>query len=279
MKKMFAVIGDPIAHSMSPAMHNDLFGMYGIDASYLPLRVSSSDLEVAVKGLKAIGISGFNVTIPHKTTIMTHLDRLDPLAEAIGAVNTVKNEDGQLIGYNTDGPGFVRGLKSKIADLESRSALIIGAGGAARAIYFSMAEAGVQKIDIYNRTPQKAEALVEACPYKVDSKVVSSEEARRRMGSYRLIVQTTSIGMLPDTDKVPLQITDIPSDALVSDIIYNPPLTKFLENAAENGATVQNGIDMFIYQGALAFEKWTGIFPDTERMKQNVLQHLGGSTC
>lgn len=279
MKKLYAVIGDPIAHSMSPAMHNDLFAFYGIDASYLPFRVSPSDLETAVKGLKAIGASGFNVTIPHKTEIIKHLDKIDPLAEAIGAVNTVKNENGLFVGYNTDGPGFVSGLKDKLADLEYRSALIIGAGGAARAIYFSMARAGIARIDLVNRTMQKAKELVDACPYKVESDVLDLAEAARNLGSYRLIVQTTSIGMLPETDRTPMDTGQMSPAAFVSDIIYNPLQTKFLKEASSRGASVQNGIDMFVYQGALAFEKWTGIFPDTRRMKDNVLRHLGGYTC
>lgn len=279
MKKLYAVIGDPIAHSMSPAMHNDLFAFYGIDASYLPFRVSPSDLETAVKGLKAIGASGFNVTIPHKTEIIKHLDKIDPLAEAIGAVNTVKNENGLFVGYNTDGPGFVSGLEDKLADLEYRSALIIGAGGAARAIYFSMAKAGIARIDLVNRTMQKAKELVDACPYKVESDVLDLAEAARNLGSYRLIVQTTSIGMLPETDRTPMDTGQMSPAAFVSDIIYNPLQTKFLKEASTRGASVQNGIDMFVYQGALAFEKWTGIFPDTRRMKDNVLRHLGGYTC
>lgn len=279
MKKMFGVIGDPIAHSMSPAMHNDLFELYGIDASYLPFRVLKDDLEAAVKGLKALGVSGFNVTIPHKTEIMQLLDKIDPLAEAIGAVNTVKNEDGLFIGYNTDGPGFVKGLEGHAADFKEKAALIIGAGGAARAIYFSMAKAGIKRIDLYNRTLEKAEELVQTCPYDVKSNVLERDAAESGLGNYQLIIQTTSIGMVPDTDFSPLSLVNISQEALVSDIIYNPLQTKLLTDASANGASIQNGIDMFVYQGALAFEKWTGIFPDTERMKANVLRHLGGYTC
>lgn len=279
MKKMFGVIGDPIAHSMSPAMHNDLFEMYGIDASYLPFRVLKDDLEVAVKGLRALGASGFNVTIPHKTKIMPLLDKIDPLAQAIGAVNTVKNENGFFTGYNTDGPGFVKGLEGHTADFKERSALIIGAGGAARAIYFSMAKAGVKRIDIFNRTLGKAEELVETCPYQVQSRILDQANAERLLGEYQLIIQTTSIGMVPEVDFSPLSLENLSSKALVSDIIYNPLKTKILKDAAINKAATQNGIDMFVYQGAIAFEKWTGIFPDTQRMKANVLRHLGGFSC
>jgi shikimate dehydrogenase len=276
MKKLFGVIGDPIGHSMSPAMHNDLFDFYGIDAVYLPFHVTKENLEAAVKGFKALGVSGFNVTIPHKTDIMAYLDQIDPLAEAIGAVNTVKNEHGILTGYNTDGPGFVKGLESMDADPGSRAALIIGAGGASRAIYFSMAQAGIQRIDLYNRTAGKAEELVSSCPFKVQSKVLDRKTAEKSLHEYQLIIQTTSIGMSPDLEGLPLSPKNISRDTIVSDIIYNPLQTKFLEEASKKGAEIQNGVGMFVLQGALAFEKWTGIFPDTERMRANVLRNLGG---
>ncbi|MGV2938146.1 shikimate dehydrogenase [Mesobacillus sp. LC4] len=276
MKKLFGVIGDPIAHSMSPAMHNDLFELYGINAVYLPFHVSKENLEAAVKGLKALGVSGFNVTIPHKTEIIPHLDKVDPLARAIGAVNTVKNENGLLVGFNTDGPGFVKGLEYLAADLGSRSALIIGAGGAARAIYFSMAQAGIEKIDLYNRTAEKAKELVGSCPYEVESKVIDKETAEKSLADYQLIIQTTSIGMVPDTESLPLLPENLKQNTIVSDIIYNPLQTKFLKEAAKRGAAVQNGVGMFVFQGALAFEIWTGIFPDIERMEANVLRNLGG---
>jgi shikimate dehydrogenase len=276
MKKLFGVIGDPIAHSMSPAMHNDLFEHYGINAVYLPFHVSKANLEAAVKGLKALGASGFNVTIPHKTDIIPHLDKVDPLAKAIGAVNTVKNENGLLVGYNTDGPGFVKGLEYMAADLGSRSALIIGAGGASRGIYFSMAQNGIERIDLYNRTTAKAEELVSSCPFKVDSKVIGLEAAEKSLSDYQLIIQTTSIGMAPDTENLPLSPENITMNTIVSDIIYNPLQTKFLQEASKRGASVQNGVGMFVFQGALAFEIWTGIFPDIEKMKTIVLRNLGG---
>ncbi|MBT2686370.1 shikimate dehydrogenase [Bacillus sp. ISL-37] len=276
MKKLFGVIGDPISHSMSPAMHNDLFDLYGIDAVYLPFHVSKGNLETAVKGLKALGVSGFNVTIPHKTDIISLLDKVDPLARAIGAVNTVKNENGLLVGYNTDGPGFVKGLEYIAADLGSRSALIIGAGGASRAIYFSMAQAGIERIDLYNRTPEKAEELVNSCPFKVESNVIGREAAEKSLAEYQLIIQTTSIGMVPDTESLPLSPENISQNTIVSDIIYNPLQTKFLKEASRRGAAVQNGVGMFVFQGALAFEIWTGVFPDVDRMEMNVLRNLGG---
>ncbi|MED3571547.1 shikimate dehydrogenase [Cytobacillus praedii] len=276
MKKLFAVIGDPIAHSMSPAMHNDLFQAYGIDAHYQPLHVRRENLKEAVIGLKAIGIAGFNITIPHKETIIPFLDKLDPLAEAIGAVNTVVNEDGKFVGYNTDGSGYLQGLLTLLPTIKEKNILIIGAGGAARALYFTLAQAGVNRLDICNRTTQKAEQLINECPFHVLSAAIGKEEAEKKLADYQLLIQTTPIGMSPNIESLPLSLHNLETDALVSDIIYNPLETKILREAKNKGAKIQNGLDMFVYQGALAFEKWTGIFPNIERMKNIVLNQLGG---
>jgi len=279
MKKLYGVMGDPISHSMSPVMMNDLFDLYEMDAAYVPFHVTSDGLETAIKGLRAIGVAGFNVTVPHKTDIMPFLDEIDPLAKAIGAVNTVKNQEGKLIGYNTDGRGYVRGLKEEIPSLSGKTVLMIGAGGAARGIYFSMAEAGVKEIDICNRTPSKATELMKTCPFPVETEVFPIEKAEERLGQYDLLIQTTLIGMAPNIEEAPLSLRGIKPASFASDIIYNPLETKFLKEASSAGARTQNGIEMFVYQGALAFEIWTGIFPDTERMKENVLKQLGGYSC
>jgi shikimate dehydrogenase len=279
VKKLFGVIGDPIAHSMSPVMHNELFQHYGIDACYLQFHVKQKELKEAVRGLKALKASGFNVTVPHKVAIIPLLDEIDPLAAAIGAVNTVVSRDGKLIGYNTDGNGFVRGLTEHVDDLKNKTVLMIGAGGAARALYFSLAKQGVRKLDIYNRTHDKAKQLISECPYQVASEVYEKKQAEERLGEYDIIIQTTSIGMSPKTEETPLGVENLRADAFVSDIIYNPLETRILREAAQKGARTQNGLDMFVYQGALAFELWTGIFPDTGRMRRNVERQLGGSLC
>ncbi|MGJ7921447.1 shikimate dehydrogenase [Neobacillus sp. LXY-4] len=279
MKKLFGVIGDPIAHSMSPLMHNDLFQHYKIDADYLPFHIKEAQLTDAIKGLKALGAGGFNITIPHKIAVMPLLDKIDPLAEAIGAVNTVVNQDGLLIGYNTDGIGYVRGLTEKIPDLSDRSVLMIGAGGAARALFFSLAKVGVKKLDIYNRTIAKAHDLISECPYAVDSNAIGKEQAEASLADYDVIIQTTSIGMAPHLDELPLSLENLRENAFVSDIIYNPLETKLLKEAKKRQARVQNGLDMFVFQGALAFELWTGIFPDPKRMKHTVERQLGGKQC
>lgn len=279
MKKLYGVIGDPIAHSMSPLMINELFQVYNMNSHYYPFHVSREDLQDAVKGLKALGATGFNVTVPHKVEIIPFLDRIDPLAEAIGAVNTVVNEDGLFVGYNTDGSGFVRGVTEHLSNIEQKSILLVGSGGAARAIYFTLAQNGVKRLDLYNRTLEKAEELIKQCPYRVASRAIEKERAENSLSGYDVIIQTTSIGMSPKIELSPLKLDNLSSHAFVSDIIYNPLETLFLQEAKNKGAKIQNGIDMFVFQGALAFEKWTGIFPDTELMKQIVIKQLGGTQC
>lgn len=276
MKKLFAVLGDPIGHSMSPQMHNDLFDFYQIDAAYLPFHVKPENLKDAIQGLKALGAAGFNVTIPHKSAVIPFLDEVDDLALSIGAVNTVVNQEGRLVGYNTDGPGFIKGLEPFVTSFSEQRILVIGAGGAARAIYFSLAKMGPAVVDLANRTLETAETLVKECPYSVSTNVFSLEETGGNIGNYDLIVQTTGIGMYPSVTEQPLPLDNMKEQALVCDIIYNPLNTQFLQEAKKRGARIQNGIEMFVYQGALAFEKWTGIFPDIERMRDNVLKQLGG---
>lgn len=279
MKKLFAVLGDPIGHSLSPFMHNDLFSYYKIDAHYHPFLVKQEQLEDAVKGLKAIGVAGFNVTVPHKSAIIPFLDGIDDLAKEIGAVNTVVNENGRLIGYNTDGPGFLEGIKRHIPSLSGKRILIIGAGGAARAIYFTFLKSNPETVDICNRSITRAEKLVKECTSSIMTNAFCLEKAQNQLNKYDIIVQATPIGMFPKTMDQPFSPNNIKEKVLVCDIIYNPLETKFLQEAKQNGAKVQNGIDMFVYQGALAFLKWTGIAPNIDQMRQNVLKQLGGTKC
>ncbi|MEP9406962.1 shikimate dehydrogenase [Peribacillus frigoritolerans] len=280
MKKIYGVMGDPIAHSMSPDIHNDAFEKENIEAVYHHFHVTKEGLNDAVKGMKALGIEGFNITIPHKTSIIPFLDEVDELALAIGAVNTVVNKNGRFIGYNTDGKGFFKSLCDEISgDIKAKKTLVIGAGGAARAIYFTLVKEGVKQVDIANRTKERAARLVSDCPYDKVSKALSIIEAEESLSQYDLIIQTTSSGMSPELDHSPLKVDQLKTGAIVSDIIYNPLQTKLLREAGEKGAETQNGLGMFINQAALAFEIWTGIMPDTARMTDIVLNKLGGNTC
>lgn len=277
MANIYGVIGDPIAHSLSPLMHTDAFRSLNLDHCYFPFHVTSNHLEEAVKGMKVLGIAGFNVTIPHKTNIIPLLDQIDPLAKAIGAVNTVVRENDSFVGYNSDGSGFIRSLKEEWKrELEKEKVLIIGAGGAAKAIFYSLVHDGVQAIDICNRTTERAKQLVESCPYPSETNILTMNEAEKTLDSYSLIVQTTSIGMSPNMNETPLSIHNILPNTHVVDIIYNPFETALLKAAKEKGASTSNGLGMFIYQGAIAFEKWTGKVPDVRRMKQIVINQLGG---
>ncbi|MEH7236100.1 shikimate dehydrogenase [Bacillus sp. JJ1562] len=281
MEKVYGVIGSPISHSMSPIMHNDLFEHYKLKARYHAFHVAPGGVQAAMEGFKALGISGINVTIPHKIDVIEYLDAVEEVAANIGAVNTVVNENGKLVGYNTDGNGFIRSVNQIISNEEIRSAkiLIIGAGGAARGIFISLAAMGVKNIDIVNRTIDRAKAIIDDCKYSVDSLALGFAEAEADLGKYQVIVNTTSVGMHPNVDDMPLSVKNIVPKTIVSDIIYNPFETKFLQEAAKRGAITQNGIGMFVYQGALAFEKWTGIFPDIDRMERLVTRLLGGKTC
>jgi shikimate dehydrogenase len=280
MKKLYALIGCPVHHSLSPLMHNDAFQQLEMEAYYHAFHVESEHLEEAIKGLKALGISGANVTIPHKTAVIPLLDEIDETAQRIGAVNTIVNENGRLIGYNTDGLGFVRALCEEVkTEIAGKRILLIGAGGAARGIYFTLAHSGALCIDICNRTITKAEQLIAEYDFPLASAAYSLQEAQERLTEYDVIINTTSVGLYPHIEAMPISLENLKEGTIVSDIIYNPLETKWLQEARKRNAIVQNGIGMFVYQGALAFEKWTGMFPDIERMKKIVIQHLGGKLC
>jgi shikimate dehydrogenase len=277
MKQLFGVIGNPIGHSMSPLMHNDAFAFLGMDAYYHAFQIKENDLGDAVKGFKAIGVSGFNVTTPHKVAIMQHLDEVDELAKDIGAVNTVVNRDGKLVGYNTDGIGYVRSLQSISKEpLQEKNILLLGAGGASRAIFFTLASIGVKHVDIANRTKERAYELIQSCKYEVNAKALTIRDAETVQDMYDVIINTTTVGMHPHTEEAPFVVGNLKTGAIVSDIIYNPLETRLLREAKRQGGIIQNGVDMFVYQGALAFELWTGVMPNVERMKSIVLTKLGG---
>ncbi|MBA9025511.1 shikimate dehydrogenase [Peribacillus huizhouensis] len=276
MKKVYGVIGDPIAHSISPAIQNDAFTHQKLDCIYHPFHITPENLSDAVKGMKAIGIAGFNVTIPHKTTIIPYLDEVDELAATIGAVNTVSYQDGKYIGYNTDAMGFYKALSDQISNLTEKKILVVGAGGAARAIYFTLLSAGTVSVDIANRTIEKAESLIADCPFEKQSVALTLIQAEEKLADYDVIIQTTSKGMSPDLDAMPISIHNLSEGTFVSDIIYNPLETKLLKEAKQKGCDIQNGLDMLVYQAALAFQIWTGITPDTSRMKNIMRTTLGG---
>ncbi|MER2088605.1 MAG: shikimate dehydrogenase [Sporosarcina sp.] len=275
MKKWYAVIGDPIAQSMSPSMHEAWFDENGMDATYIPILVKSDRLREAVEGLKSLGCSGWNVTVPHKSAIIPFLNQLDPSAERMNAVNTVRVlEDGSLIGYNTDGNGFVRSLEEAYGTMcKGKKVLVIGAGGAARGIAFALQSAGYGPLFFTNRTLEKAEQLAAEL---TDSTALSMVEAELSLSGFGLVVQTTSVGMNYAQKGMPLNPENVYEGTIVADIIYNPLETEFLAEAHKRGANILNGVGMFVHQGALAFETWTDVRPQTEIMIEKITTTLGG---
>lgn len=272
MRKWFAVIGDPIAQSKSPAMHNAWYEEMGVEASYIPLHVTAQNLSKAIDSLKLLGASGFNVTIPHKEAIIPLLDELDDTAQKMGAVNTVvKTADGKYKGYNTDGAGFVRSLEEKVGEQYDKRVLIIGAGGAARGIAFALAQAGYRHITIANRTEEKAKQLIAqlGCGH-----ACSLAEAEQALENYDIFIQTTSAGMTTSDVQLPLSLQSLPAGAIVADIVYNPLMTPFLRIAEEKGAIIVNGLGMFVHQGAIAYNYWLGHYPNTEKTTEQLTKQL-----
>ena len=269
--KLVGLLGNPLGHSFSPAMHNKAFETLGLNYFYLPIEVTAEDLPTVAAGIARMNFAGYNITIPHKIRIMDCLDAIDPLARAIGAVNTVIVENGRTTGYNTDGEGFVQSLETETGiAVGGKCYLIIGAGGAARAIAMTLASRGAQKIFLCNRTEQKAHDLVAEINTKVNpcSEVVAREPARigAAVRQADVLINTTSVGMHPDEDRMPIDGDLIPNGLIVSDIVYNPARTKLLQVAESKNCRVVPGLGMLVYQGAEAFRKWTGAEPPVDVM-------------
>ncbi|MEG7281032.1 shikimate dehydrogenase [Bacillus sp. 0909A] len=277
MKKLYGVIGNPIAHSMSPDIHNEALKDLGLDGHYHAFKVEEDSLEDAVKGIRALGVQGINVTVPHKVSIMDHLDHIDESAKVLGAVNTVRREGDKLVGYNTDGEGFVKSLM-RILDkpISELSFLMIGAGGAARAIFTTIVRDNPEKFDICNRTIEKAKQLTESAPSFRNVEVLSIKEAEERLEQYDVIIHTTSVGMYPNVEDIPLSLQRAASSAVVCDIVYNPIQTSLLKEAKQKGLKTLDGVGMFVEQAALSFRLWTGHEPDVEKMRSIVVGKLGG---
>lgn len=271
--KLVALLGNPLSHSISPAMHNRVFQKLGMDYLYLPVEVAPQNLQTVFAGLSRMNVGGFNVTIPHKIAIMELLDELDPLAETIGAVNTICIEDGKTKGYNTDGYGFIRSLteESGISVAGSRF-LLLGAGGAARAIAMTLASRGAEKIFICNRTVSSALSLVNEINTKITpcAEVVEQEhgEQATAIRSCNVLINTTSIGMTPMAEQIPIDASLLFQDLIVADIVYNPLTTRLLRSAESIGCSTVPGLGMLIYQGAAAFTLWTGLEPLVAEMSE-----------
>jgi shikimate dehydrogenase len=277
--KICGLIGDPVEHSMSPAMHNAAFREEGLDYIYVPFRVKSEDLGKAIAGMRALNIRGLNVTVPHKVAVISFLDELDHLAEKIGAVNTIVNDDGVLTGYNTDATGFLQALLEREIQPEGKRAVILGAGGAAKAISFILADIGA-RLTILNRqleldwAKELARRISQTFSQKIKALELNRENLAVVLKKADILVNATSVGMTPAADNTPVLADLLRPHLIVYDIVYNPLKTRLLKESEAAGAETISGIDMLVWQGALAFEKWTGRKAPVELMKREVVKPL-----
>ena len=275
--RLLAVIGAPIAHSLSPIIQNAALHAAGLDYVYAALPVRADALASAVRGLYDAGIAGFNVTIPFKTAIIPLMDALSEDARRIQAVNTVVVEDGRLVGHNTDVAGFLAGFAERGIALTGKNAVLIGAGGAARAALWGLLRSNISAITIGVRTAAKgavlaadfvADGAVQACAF-------DDSAFARSLASADIVVQTTPLGMTPHTEEMPpVDAAVINPSAVVYDLIYTPAETRFLREARAQGCETINGETMLVAQGAEAFHLWAGVRPDMELMKRTLREEL-----
>ncbi len=274
--KLVALIGNPVEHSLSPIMHNAVFKKFGMNYVYLAFKVDKEKLKDVVNCFKALEIN-FNVTIPHKIEIMKYLDDISKEAKLIQAVNVVKIDNGKAIGYNTDGIGALKALK---IDVKDKNVLILGAGGAARAIAFQLA---LNRANVYisNRTFEKALKLSDEIRKKTGTKSfaipLDRKILREKIKEMDIVIQATSVGMYPNTNETLLYREDFRKDLIVMDIVYNPLETRFLKEAKKAGAKTIDGLGMLIYQGIESLKIWFEIMNEEEMeniMRKVLMEHL-----
>ena len=268
--RVVGIIGDPVGHSRSPIMQNAAFAAAGLDYVYVPFAVMPADLGAAVNGLKALGVCGFNVTIPHKTSVIPFLDALDESAESAGAVNTVKLCDNRLIGYNTDGDGLVDSLASDLGFVPGDGqVLVVGAGGAARGAVAALCRHGARKILMYNRTVEKARVIARDMNVRYpETRIeVAGEVSEQLLGATTLLINTTSLGM-GDERIGGITIAHLPEYAKVYDMVYSSAGTPLVTEARASGLSAVNGLGMLVAQGERSFAIWTGHKPPAGVMRQ-----------
>ncbi len=277
--QLIGLLGWPVSHSFSPAMHNAAAQAANLNWVYMALPVRPDLVETAVQGLPALGFRGVNVTIPHKQAVMPVLNKIEDGAKAIGAVNTIKIEleEGKapfLSGFNTDWAGFLADLEQLNVQVKGRDCLVLGAGGSARAIVYGLAKAGAKRIFILSRREEQTQALIDSIASFVPENILLSAPLQQlsevsQSCQAPLIVNTTPLGMSPNVessiwpDNIPF-----PADSFVYDLVYNPQQTRLMTQAESAGCQVANGLGMLIWQGAIAFEIWTGVTPDVEVMRR-----------
>ena len=267
MVTLYGILGSPVAHSRSPAMHNAAFRALGIDATYVAFEVAPARLADAVRGLAALGVGGVNVTVPHKEHVIDLLDEVSDAARAIGAVNTVVQRDGRLLGHNTDAPGLVRSLEDAKVPLRDARVVVLGAGGAARASVVGLARAGARQIVVAARRIEQAEALTErlsaGCPdTRLSVCAMAHDALSQAFKEATLLVQSTSATLAgqPGADAFAARLPwhALAPDARVVDLVYKPRETSVLQAARQRGLATVDGLGMLLHQGTRAFELWTG---------------------
>lgn len=272
--RLYCLLGDPVGHSMSPAMHNAAFLNDGMNAVYLAFRIEGRGLKAFLQGAREMGISGMNVTIPHKSAVMAYLDGIDDHAHGIGAVNVIENRRGDHIGHNTDGRGAMDALRaSGFVPSKRGKALLIGAGDTSRAIGYCLAECGMD-ILITNRSIPRARMLAAHLSKLTDARVL--EEGEEDLKAIDLVINCTPLGMAGFPDRLPMDPELITESMTVMDVVYNPKETRFLERAKGNGARTVQGHEMLLGQGARSYEIWTGSKAPVDVMRRALLEGLEG---
>ncbi|HGF7567701.1 TPA: shikimate dehydrogenase [Enterococcus hirae] len=277
--KLTGFFAKPASHSLSPLMHNLAFSHWGIDAVYLAFEVDQTNLRQAVESIRTLDMLGVNVSMPNKTAVLAHLDQLSPEAELIGAVNTIVHQEQRLIGYNTDGMGFVRSVNETGHPIKNQKIVVLGAGGAAKAIVVQMALEGAQEITIYKRLNATFLPLKEyfakvsektGCPIRLHDYADESQLALD-LSQANLLINATDIGMGSKKDQLPIaDVKLLHSQLAVFDLIYSPSETRLIQEAKKMGIKAYNGLGMLIHQGAIAFELWT----HQEMPVQNIRERL-----
>jgi len=277
--RVCAVIGDPVEHSLSPAIQNAAFQHLNLDYIYVAFNVRADQLKDAITGVRGLGIYGLNVTMPHKISIVKYLDELDETAERIGSVNTVLNKNGRLIGYTTDGIGALNALKYAGSDPSGKKVVVLGAGGASRSICFTLAE-HARELIILNRTLEKAVSLANNIREVLGGGVnvralrLIDGNLRRELKDADILINATSVGMKPNDAYTPVKRDFLSRNLTVFDIVYDPLETRLLREARSVGAKTVNGLSMLIHQGAVSFEIWTGVKAPIEVMREAALRKI-----
>lgn len=269
--ELTGVFGYPVTENPTGVMQEAAFRALGLNWRYLTIEVKPHDLPAAMTGMRAMGFAGINLTIPHKVAVIPLLDAVAPDAQMIGAVNTVRREGDRLIGENTDGKGFLTGVRTAGADPAGKTIVILGAGGAARAIAVELALAGAAAIHVYNRGHERGQAMVANLTARtgVNASFHPWDRTYRVTPEIDILVNATSIGLYPDVDAMPdVALDDAGPDLLVCDVIPNPPNTPFIRAAEARGLRTINGLSMLVYQGMIGFKLWTGHDAPEAVMKQ-----------